>query len=152
MTRGEWMPWDQAHFMSTNSVAPRATRWAIQPRALIADHGLHRLLPASTYAFLLILLGGIVLRLFCLRSALGQQNSDTSVVYLEARHVAHGDLRVFYWGQQYGGTLFQLTAGGLFKVFGSSFILLQAVEVAYWLVACLLLRSIVGRACGFLAG
>jgi hypothetical protein len=54
---------------------------------------------ASTVLFCSVLVAGLVLRLLALRSSLAQQNSDTSIVYLMARHVARGDLRVFYWGK-----------------------------------------------------
>lgn len=67
--------------------------------------------------------------MLCLRSPFGQQDSDHSVVYLQARHVMQGDFDVFYWGQHYGGTLFQLTAGGLFRLVGPSFAALQIVEI-----------------------
>jgi hypothetical protein len=106
----------------------------------------------STIVFGLVLLIGLTMRVLARGSVQGQQNSDTSVIYLMARHVAHGDPRIFYWGQEYGGTLYQITAGALFKIIGSSFAGLQAVEIAYWLAACVLLRQVVSKACGLLAG
>jgi hypothetical protein len=69
-----------------------------------------------------------------------------------ARHFMHGDPSVFYWGQQYGGSLEALTAGALFRIVGPSYIILQVVMVAFWLTGCLFLRAIVARACGALAG
>ena len=102
--------------------------------------------------FGLVVVAGLVLRLLALRTSLAQQNSDTAVVYLMARHVSHGEFRVFYWGQFYGGTLLQLTAGALFWLTGASFAVLQIVEIAFWLAACLLLRSIVARGAGAVAG
>jgi hypothetical protein len=107
---------------------------------------------ASTVLLAVVLVGGLAVRLLALRTSLAQQNSDTAVVYLMARHVAHGDIRVFYWGQFYGGTLLQLTAGALFWLTGASFAALQIVEVLFWLVACLLLRSVVARGAGAVAG
>ena len=106
----------------------------------------------STVLFGLVLVAGLVLRLLALRTSLAQQNSDTAVVYLMARHVTHGDIRVFYWGQFYGGTLLQLTAGLLFWLIGPSFAALQIVEIVFWLAACLLLRSVVAKGVGAVAG
>jgi hypothetical protein len=106
----------------------------------------------STVGFAVIVLVGLVLRLLALRTSLAQQDSDKAVVYLMARHVSHGDWRVFYWGQFYGGTLLQLSAGVLFWLTGPSFAVLQVVEIAYWLAACLLLRSVVAKGVGTAAG
>jgi hypothetical protein len=106
----------------------------------------------STILFAIVLVVGLVLRLLALRTSLAQQNSDTAVVYLIARHVTHGDIRVFYWGQFYGGTLLQLTAGALFWLTGPSFAVLQIVEILFWLATCLLLRSVVAQAAGAVAG
>jgi hypothetical protein len=102
--------------------------------------------------FVVVVIVGLVLRLLALRTSLAQQNSDTAVVYLMARHVAQGDLRIFYWGQFYGGTLLQLTAGALFWLIGPSFAALQVVEILFWLAAALLLRSIVAAGVGATAG
>ena len=102
--------------------------------------------------FAVVLLFGLAIRVMALRSSFAQQDSDRAVVYLMARHVARGDLRTFYWGQGYGGTMLQLTAGALFRLVGSSFVALQIVEIGFWLGACLLVRSIVVRACGVLVG
>jgi hypothetical protein len=106
----------------------------------------------SSVLFGVVLVAGLVLRLLALRTSLAQQNSDTAVVYLMARHVSHGELRVFYWGQFYGGTLLQLIAGMLFWLTGPSFAVLQIVEIAFWLAACLLLRSVVAKGAGAVAG
>jgi hypothetical protein len=106
----------------------------------------------SAILFAVVLVVGLVLRLLALRTSLAQQNSDTAVVYLMARHVTHGDIRVFYWGQFYGGTLLQLTAGALFWLTGPSFAVLQIVEILFWLAACLLLRSVVAQGAGAVAG
>lgn len=106
----------------------------------------------STVALGVVLVGGLLERLVALRTPIAQGNSDTSIVYLMARHVAHGDLHVFFWGQAYGGTLFQLTAGALIWLFGPSIVLAQVTEIAYWFVASLLLGSIVARERGRLEG
>jgi hypothetical protein len=106
----------------------------------------------STLMFGVVVLAGLILRLLALRTSLAQQDSDKAVVYLMARHVLHGDWRVFYWGQFYGGTLLQLSAGVLFRLTGPSFAVLQVVEIAYWLAACLLLRSVVAKGVGTAAG
>jgi hypothetical protein len=106
----------------------------------------------SAVVFVVVLTAGLVLRLLALRTSVAQQNADAGVVYVMARHAAEGHWRVFLWGQFYGGTLLQLTAGVVFRVFGASFTALQVVEIVYWLVACLLLRSVVASAAGGVAG
>src|SRR5665213_3635048 len=106
----------------------------------------------STVMFGVVLVVGLLLRLLALRTSLAQQNSDSAVVFLMARHVMHGEFRVFFWGQFYGGTLLQLTAGVVFLLIGPSFAALQVVEILFWLMACLLLRSIVTKGAGQVAG
>jgi hypothetical protein len=107
---------------------------------------------ALTVMFVLVLVVGLALRGLVLRTSMARQNSDTSVVYLMARHAAQGDMRPFFWGQQYGGTLIQLTAGALFLVVKPDFVALQLVEIGFWLAACVLLRSVVAAGCGTDAG
>ena len=125
---------------------------AFFPVALLRRRFRSRTLVSSTTVFVVVLVGGLVFRLLALRTGLAQQNSDTAVVYLMARHVAHGDLRVFYWGQSYGGTMIQLATGAVFWLIGPSFPALQAVEIAFWLASSLIFRSIVAKSCGRLAG
>lgn len=57
---------------------------------------------------------GVVLRVWILRSRLGPIDSDEAVVGLMARHLLHhGELRTFFWGQQYGSIHEMLGVAGL---------------------------------------
>jgi hypothetical protein len=130
------------------------TRMRVEHRVNAAAGALARLVTRrpSTLVFGVVVVAGLVLRLLALRTSLAQQNSDSAVVYLMARHVAHGELRVFFWGQFYGGTVLQLITGMLFWLTGPHFATLQIVEIMFWLAACLLLRSVVAHGAGAVAG
>ncbi|MGI8492832.1 MAG: hypothetical protein ACR2KC_05560 [Acidimicrobiales bacterium] len=64
-------------------------------------------------------------------------DSDEAIAGLLARHVAHGDWRVFFWGQSYGGTLdafflapfLVLAPGSVFALSATS--LVEAPAIAY---------------------
>jgi hypothetical protein len=133
------------------SAAPRAVG-SLRQRLGSATRLDSRFDAFPTVVFAVVLVGGLALRLLALRTAVAQQDSDSAVIYLMARHAAHGDYKVFFWGQFYGGTLLPLTASVVFRIVGSSFAALQVVEITYWLVACLLLRSVVAAAAGRVAG
>ena len=47
---------------------------------------------------------GILLRVWVYRSTLGIPDSDEAVVGLMARHILHGQITTFFWGQAYGGS------------------------------------------------
>jgi hypothetical protein len=107
----------------------------------------------SSRLFWVAVVAGGVLRVLVARSTGGRLDSDQAVVYLMARHGGGG---LLYWGQEYGGTLLQLTAAPLFTAFGASVPLLQLVEALWWLAAALLARALgtrlVDRFTGDLAG
>ncbi len=73
---------------------------------------------------------GIALRLVIALGPLGQINSDEGVIYLAARHVVHGELHVYFWGQAYGGTLLQSLLGGIFVVAPSRVWMLTTLNTA----------------------
>lgn len=79
-------------------------------------------------------------------------DSDHAVVYLMARHVSEGQLSAFFWGQSYGGTLLQLTAGAAMVVFGKSIGVLAVTSVLYWAAAAVMLRLVIARSIGRAAG
>lgn len=103
----------------------------------------------SSRLFWAALLVGAVLRVLVARSIGGRLDSDEAVVYLMARHGGGGPI---FWGQSYGGTLLQQIAADLFRIFGPSVPLLQAVEVLWWLAAALLLRALGTRLWGAFVG
>lgn len=105
--------------------------------------------PLSTWLFALAVVVGVFLRMLVAQSVGGRLDSDQAIVYLMARHGGGGWL---YWGQPYGGTLLQHTAAGAFSVLGPSVLLLQVVELLWWLVAAVLLRTLGARLWGVFAG
>jgi hypothetical protein len=74
--------------------------------------------------------GGIGLRIWVYRSALGIPDSDEAVVGLMARHILHGQFTTFFWGQAYGGSQEALLTAPVFAVFGSSWVALRIVPIA----------------------
>ncbi len=92
---------------------------------------------------------GLAVRVAILASPLGELDGDEAVVGLMARHIAFlGNRPVFYYNQQYLGSLEAFTAAPLFKLFGSSTLLLKLVPTAYslgflWLTA-LIARRLFG--------
>jgi hypothetical protein len=93
-------------------------------------------------------IAGIALRVWVYRSPLGVPDSDEAVVGLMARHVLHGDVATFFWGQFYGGTQESLLAAPGFFVFGSSWIALRIVPIALSAVAALLIWRVGRRTIG----
>ena len=78
------------------------------------------------------LLAGLALRLAVIASPLGELDGDEAVVGLMARHIAFlGDRPVFYYGQPYLGSLEAFSAAPLFRLLGSSTVLLKLVPTAY---------------------
>lgn len=111
-----------------------------------------RRLPPTTVAFVVLLLVGLALRVYVVFSPSYVLNSDAAVVYLMSRHVAHGEFPAFYWGQFYGGTLLQITAGLVMSVVGPSIAALAVVSALFWAGAAVVLRAIVKRSAGTVAG
>ena len=85
----------------------------------------------------------------------GGINSDEAVVYLMARHAQHWQYQAFFWREQYGGTLLQDVTGFVFHVTGAHIIVLQAVEVGFFLAAVVMmwviLRRLIDRRCANVA-
>jgi hypothetical protein len=74
--------------------------------------------------------GGIALRVWVHRSALGVPDSDEAVVGLMVSHAQRGDVTTFFWGQAYGGSQEALLTVPLFWVAGSSWVALRLVPIA----------------------
>lgn len=112
------------------------------------DGGLRPAVP-PTWLVVAVVLAGLIVRLWILSSPLGTADADEAVIGLMARHFLQGEIRAFYWGQYYGGTLEQFLVSGVFAVFGSSVLALKLVSVPLVGVACLLTwragRHIVGE-------
>jgi Dolichyl-phosphate-mannose-protein mannosyltransferase len=79
---------------------------------------------------------------------MGTPNADEAVVGLMARHVLHGHLTAFAWGQPYGGTQEVLLTAPVFWVFGSGWLALRLVPIGLTVVAVLLLWRVGRRTVG----
>jgi hypothetical protein len=107
---------------------------------------------ATTSTFFALLAIGFIAHVAFIFSAGHHMNSDNAVVFLMAKHAAHGEVAAFYWGQSYGGTLLQLTAGTAMRVFGSTIEVMAITSVVFWAAAAIFLRLIVLRSVGRSAG
>lgn len=102
-------------------------------------------------ALALVAAGGIALRVWLDRSALGIPNADEATVGLMALHALHGHLTTFIWGQAYGGSQEALLTAPLVALLGASWLALRLVPAALAAVAAVLvwrvgLRTIDRRA------
>ncbi|RFA22640.1 hypothetical protein [Subtercola boreus] len=79
-------------------------------------------------------------------------NSDNAVVLLIAKQFSEGRVSLFFWGQNYGGTLVSLVAGALMVPFGYHPEVLAITSIAFFAVVTLLVRSIATHAFGRPAG
>jgi hypothetical protein len=89
-------------------------------------------------------LAGVVLRIWVLRSPLGDADSDEAITGLMAMHALHGHFRALYWGANYAGTFEVLLTAGVFAVFGPSTIALKSVPIGLSAIAAVLVWR-VGR-------
>jgi hypothetical protein len=76
-------------------------------------------------------------------------DSDEAVEGLMARHVLHGELPAFFWGQAFKGVPEVYAAAGAFALFGPSVTVLKSVTLAFFAVFIglnfLLIENIAGR-------
>ena len=91
---------------------------------------------------------GIAIRVWADRAQLGVPNADEAVVGLMVRHVTHGELTAFYWGQAYGGTQEVLLTAPLFLVAGSSWLALRLIPIALNALAAVLVWRVGRRTLG----
>lgn len=97
-------------------IRERITHAAASARvALNSPTALARWLPLAV-----ILLGGLALRLVLLARDVPTLNSDEAVVGLMGLHALHGDFYVFYWGQEYMGSLEAWFVAPFLALFGAS--------------------------------
>jgi hypothetical protein len=82
------------------------------------------------------------------RSSLGTPNSDEAVVGLMARHVIHGELPTFFWGQAYGGSQEVFLTAPVFLVTGSGWLSLRIVPIVLSAVATVLVWRVGRRTIG----
>ncbi len=96
----------------------------------------------------LVAVAGIALRLYVERSSLGVSDSDEAIVGLMARHVLHGQLTTFFWGQGYGGSQEAIVTAPVIAVLGSSWLALRLVPIALSAVAAVVVWRVGRRTIG----
>jgi hypothetical protein len=95
---------------------------------------------------------GIVVRVVAYRDPIGAMQGDEALWGLMARHVLHGEVSAFFWGQSYGGTQEVFPVAALFWVFGTHLFLMRLVPIACSVVAGIVLWRIARRELGELQG
>ena len=101
-----------------------------------------------TAIVLLVAAGGVALRVWVYRSALGVPDSDEAIVGLMARNVWDGEVSAFFWGQGFGGTQEVILTAPLFLAAGSGWLTLRLVPVALAAIAAVLVWRVGRRTIG----
>lgn len=103
-----------------------------------------------------VVVAAVALRVWILGSPIGRADSDESVVGLMARSILDGERPVFFWGQDYGGTLEPALVALGFAILGTSTFALKLVPALLSGVAAVLVwrvgRRTVGEPAAALAG
>jgi Dolichyl-phosphate-mannose-protein mannosyltransferase len=94
------------------------------------------------------LAAGIALRVWVFASPAGGLDADEAVWGLMARHVLDGELSVFFWAQNYGGTQEALATALLFAVTGSGTLALRTVPIVLFALAAVLVWRVGRRTVG----
>ena len=87
-------------------------------------------------------IGGLALRIRILAGPLGELDADEAVTGLMAERMLEGKPALFYWGQQYGGTIDSIVTAPALAVTGSAVWAAKAVMIAFHLVACVIVWRI----------
>ncbi len=99
---------------------------------------------------------GLGLRVWIYLSSIGHLGTDEATWGLMARHVLHGEVSAFFWGQSYGGTQEVFLVAALFWLFGTHLALMRIVPVALSFVAAAVVwrtgRRTLGPVPGLVAG
>lgn len=94
------------------------------------------------------IIAGIGLRVWVLASPLGALDADEGVWGLMARHARHGELPVFFWGQNYGGTQETLLTAPVFALAGAGAITVRLIPIVLFTLAALLVWRVGRRTVG----
>jgi hypothetical protein len=137
--------------MSRHLTTPGPIARSSEPRSLRSS-ARQALRHATTSSFFALLVVGLMMRVAFVFSAGHHMDSDSAIVYLMAKHVAQGEFAAFFWGQSYGGTLLQLTAGIAMRGFGTTIEVMAITSILFWAAAAVFLRLIVQRSVGRAAG
>ena len=95
---------------------------------------------------------GVGLRVWVLDSPIGGLDADEAVWGLMARNALDGELDVFFWGQNYGGTHEVLATAVVFAVAGSGTLVLRVAPILLFALAAVLVWRIGRRTIGDRAG
>jgi Dolichyl-phosphate-mannose-protein mannosyltransferase len=99
---------------------------------------------------------GLGLRVWIYLSSIGHLGTDEATWGLMARHVLHGEVSAFFWGQSYGGTQEVFPVAALFWLFGTHLALMRIVPVVLSFVAAAVVwrtgRRSLGPVPGLVAG
>ena len=95
-----------------------------------------------------LVLYGLIARIWMLVSPVGGLDSDEAIVGLMARHILDGEFPMFYWGQTHGGPHEPLLTAAFFRVFGSSTLILKLVAILIVAAACVLIWRVGKRTVG----
>lgn len=105
--------------------------------------------PSAAITVSIIVLIGIMLRLIFLFSSAGEIESDEAIVGLMGRHILQGEFPLYYYGQQYMGSLEGYLAAFLFLFFGSSPLILKlvpfSISILFIITVYLLMKELYGR-------
>lgn len=96
------------------------------------------------FSVLAVVAAGVAMRVWILSSSMGALESDEAVAGLMARRLLHGEFSTYHWGQNYGGTPEVVFVAALFKLFGSSVVVLKLAPILLSATASLLVWR-VGR-------
>ena len=91
---------------------------------------------------------GIALRAAVQVSSLGVPDGDEAVWGLMARHLLHGHLSAFFWGQGYGGTQEVILTAPLFWLFGTNMLAARIVPMSLVALAAVLVWRVGRRTIG----
>jgi hypothetical protein len=91
---------------------------------------------------------GLVERGVMWRSKIGAIDADEAVWGLMSRHIAHGELTAFMWGQGYGGVLESVLSAPILVLFPGSTLALRAVPLALTALAAILVWRVGLRTVG----
>ena len=91
---------------------------------------------------------GLGLRLWALTAPFGALDGDEALWGLMSRHALDGELSVFFWGQNYGGTQETLATAIVFAAGATGTLALRAVPIVLFAVAAVLVWRVGRRTVG----
>jgi len=85
--------------------------------------------------FWIALAVGLIFKLALIYSGSISFDSDEAIMSLIARHILHGELAIFYWGQDYMGVLDSYLIAGFFALLGQSILTSRLAALTMFLAA-----------------